>query len=79
MSNPKGQTVPKPPATRRRMSRHGSVLIETEPRQIPWDLVDRLLVPLIGCHAAAIVVSGVLTCSESARCPPLRCLCSSRF
>lgn len=61
MSTPKGQALPKPPATRRRMSRHGSVLIETEPRQIPWDLVDRLLVPLIGCHAAAIVVSGLFS------------------
>ncbi|EAT33535.1 AAEL014191-PA [Aedes aegypti] len=54
-----GSAIPKAPAVKRRMSRHGSVLIETTPRQIPWDLVDRLLVPIIGCHAAAIVCSGV--------------------
>ncbi|XP_053671468.1 D-beta-hydroxybutyrate dehydrogenase, mitochondrial [Anopheles nili] len=30
------------------------------PRQLPWDLIDRLLVPIICCHAAAILVSGVL-------------------
>ncbi|XP_062561930.1 D-beta-hydroxybutyrate dehydrogenase, mitochondrial [Armigeres subalbatus] len=54
-----GAAIPKAPAVKRRMSRHGSVLIETTPRQIPWDLIDRLLVPIIGCHAAAIVCSGV--------------------
>ncbi|XP_058459699.1 D-beta-hydroxybutyrate dehydrogenase, mitochondrial isoform X1 [Malaya genurostris] len=58
---PAKPTVPMQPAVRRRMSRHGSVLIETTPRQIPWDLIDRLLLPIIGCHAAAIIVSNVLS------------------
>uniref|UniRef100_A0A182J2M4 Uncharacterized protein n=1 Tax=Anopheles atroparvus TaxID=41427 RepID=A0A182J2M4_ANOAO len=50
----------KTPTVKRRMSRHGSVLIETAPRELPWDLIDRLLVPIICCHAAAILISGVL-------------------
>lgn len=58
-SNKQSGAIPKAPPVRRRMSRHGSVLIETTPRQIPWDLIDRLLVPIIGCHAAAIVCSAV--------------------
>ncbi|XP_055631365.1 D-beta-hydroxybutyrate dehydrogenase, mitochondrial [Toxorhynchites rutilus septentrionalis] len=61
MQNSNKQGSPKQPAVRRRMSRHGSVLIETTPRQIPWDLIDRLLVPIICCHAASIVVSGALS------------------
>ncbi|XP_055592649.1 D-beta-hydroxybutyrate dehydrogenase, mitochondrial [Uranotaenia lowii] len=60
MQNVRKVSIPKAPAVRRRMSRHGSVLIETAPRQIPWDLVDRLLLPIIGCHAASVVVSGLL-------------------
>ncbi|XP_055534981.1 D-beta-hydroxybutyrate dehydrogenase, mitochondrial [Wyeomyia smithii] len=61
MQNPPKSNVPMQPAVRRRMSRHGSVLIETAPRQIPWDLIDRLLMPIIACHAAAIIISSLLS------------------
>uniref|UniRef100_A0A182NSZ7 Uncharacterized protein n=1 Tax=Anopheles dirus TaxID=7168 RepID=A0A182NSZ7_9DIPT len=27
---------------------------------VPWDLIERLLVPVICCHAAAILISGAL-------------------
>lgn len=29
-------------------------------KEVPWDLFDRLFVPLLGCHAAATVLSFVL-------------------
>lgn len=29
-------------------------------KEIPWDLFDRLLLPLLGCHGAAILISGLL-------------------
>uniref|UniRef100_A0A182MRD9 Uncharacterized protein n=1 Tax=Anopheles culicifacies TaxID=139723 RepID=A0A182MRD9_9DIPT len=27
---------------------------------VPWDVIDRLVVPIICCHAAAILISGAL-------------------
>ncbi|XP_035786157.1 D-beta-hydroxybutyrate dehydrogenase, mitochondrial-like [Anopheles albimanus] len=59
-NQPNKRRESKTPAVKRRMSRHGSVLIETAPRELPWDLIDRLLVPIICCHAAAILISGTL-------------------
>lgn len=29
-------------------------------KEVPWDLFDRLILPLLGCHAAAILISGLL-------------------
>lgn len=29
-------------------------------REVPWDMVDRCLLPVIFCHAAAIILSTVL-------------------
>uniref|UniRef100_A0A1B0DI33 Uncharacterized protein n=2 Tax=Phlebotomus papatasi TaxID=29031 RepID=A0A1B0DI33_PHLPP len=30
------------------------------PKEVPWDLFDRLLIPLISCHGAAIILSTIL-------------------
>lgn len=29
-------------------------------QDLPWDILDRLLIPILCCHAAAIILSGIL-------------------
>jgi len=45
------------------LKRRGSCIGGTQPgapQEVPWDLLDRLLLPLLCCHAAAIILSGLL-------------------
>uniref|UniRef100_A0A7G3AFF8 Putative d-beta-hydroxybutyrate dehydrogenase n=1 Tax=Lutzomyia longipalpis TaxID=7200 RepID=A0A7G3AFF8_LUTLO len=45
-------------AKRRKSSLGGSQ--QQTPKEVPWDLFDRLLIPLISCHAVAIILSTIL-------------------
>lgn len=49
-------------ARRRSSARRGSILTPppTNRHEVPWDIFDRLLLPLLCCHAAAIMLSGLL-------------------
>lgn len=40
--------------------RRGSIMPGQTVQEVPWDLLDRLLLPLLCCHAAAIITSGFL-------------------
>ncbi|XP_077283595.1 D-beta-hydroxybutyrate dehydrogenase, mitochondrial [Arctopsyche grandis] len=46
----------------RRSSRRGSILLRSpnSPREVPWDIIDRCLTPLLFCHALAILLSTIL-------------------
>lgn len=44
---------------RRGSLRRGS-LVPASTQDIPWDILDRLLIPILCCHAAAIILSGAL-------------------
>lgn len=44
---------------RRGSLRRGS-LVPASTQDIPWDILDRLLIPILCCHAAAIILSGLL-------------------
>lgn len=44
---------------RRGSLRRGSTLPQTQV-DLPWDILDRLLLPILCCHAAAITISGLL-------------------
>jgi NAD(P)-dependent dehydrogenase (short-subunit alcohol dehydrogenase family) len=39
--------------------RRGSV-VQPISKEVPWDIFDRLLLPLLFCHSAAIIISGLL-------------------
>lgn len=45
---------------RRGSLRRGSLIPTTTSQDIPWDILDRLLIPILCCHAAAIILSGIL-------------------
>lgn len=50
-------------STKRRGSlkpRRGSIVPVQASKELPWDLFDRLLLPLLCCHAVAIIFSGLL-------------------
>lgn len=40
--------------------RRGSALPQNQAHDLPWDILDRLLLPILCCHAAAIILSGLL-------------------
>uniref|UniRef100_A0A336M7P3 CSON005882 protein n=1 Tax=Culicoides sonorensis TaxID=179676 RepID=A0A336M7P3_CULSO len=52
----------RPSLAKRRISLRRSSLIQAtrEQQEVPWDLFDRLLLPIICCQAAAIILSGIL-------------------
>lgn len=45
---------------RRSSLRRTSLVPASTSLDLPWDLLDRLLIPILCCHAAAIILSGVL-------------------
>lgn len=45
---------------RRGSLRRASLVPASTSTDLPWDILDRLLVPIICCHAAAIILSGIL-------------------
>lgn len=45
---------------RRGSLRRGSVLPQNQAHDLPWDILDRLLIPILCCHGAAIILSGLL-------------------
>lgn len=45
---------------RRGSLRRGSVLPQNQRADLPWDILDRLLLPILCCHGAAIIISGLL-------------------
>lgn len=45
---------------RRGSLRRTSLVPASTSLDLPWDILDRLLIPIICCHAAAIILSGVL-------------------
>lgn len=45
---------------RRSSLRRTSLVPASTSLDLPWDLLDRLLIPIICCHAAAIILSGAL-------------------
>ncbi|KAJ6650139.1 D-beta-hydroxybutyrate dehydrogenase, mitochondrial [Pseudolycoriella hygida] len=50
-------------STKRRGSlkpRRGSIVPAQSSKEMPWDLFDRLLLPLLCCHAVAIILSNLL-------------------
>ncbi|XP_037917044.1 D-beta-hydroxybutyrate dehydrogenase, mitochondrial isoform X2 [Hermetia illucens] len=48
-------------ASRRASLRRGSVsVLPQKSHEIPWDILERLLMPLLFCHAAAIIISTAL-------------------
>lgn len=52
----------RPSLAKRRISLRRSSLIQAtrEQQEVPWDLFDRLLLPIICCQATAIILSGTL-------------------
>lgn len=45
---------------RRSSVRRASLVPASTSLDLPWDILDRLLIPILCCHAAAIILSGVL-------------------
>lgn len=45
---------------RRNSLRRTSLVPSSTSLDLPWDILDRLLLPLIFCHAAAIILSSIL-------------------
>jgi len=45
---------------RRGSMRRTSLVPASTSLDLPWDILDRLLIPILCCHAAAIILSGVL-------------------
>lgn len=45
---------------RRGSLRRSSLVPVSNGQDLPWDILDRLLIPIICCHAAAIILSGIL-------------------
>lgn len=45
---------------RRGSLRRTSLVPASNGQDLPWDILDRLLIPIICCHAAAIILSGIL-------------------
>lgn len=45
---------------RRGSLRRGSALPQNQAHDLPWDILDRLLLPILCCHGAAIILSGLL-------------------
>lgn len=45
---------------RRGSVRRASLVPASTSLDLPWDILDRLLIPILCCHAAAIILSGVL-------------------
>lgn len=45
---------------RRSSLRRTSLVPASTSLDLPWDLLDRLLIPILCCHAAAIILSGIL-------------------
>jgi hypothetical protein len=43
--------------------RRGSV-VQSISKEVPWDIFDRLFLPLVYCHALAIIFSGVIQLFE---------------
>lgn len=46
----------------RRSSRRGSIMLRSpnQTKEVPWDIIDRCLTPLLFCHALAILLSTIL-------------------
>lgn len=45
---------------RRGSVRRASLVPASTSLDLPWDILDRLLIPILCCHAAAIILSGLL-------------------
>lgn len=45
---------------RRGSLRRTSLVPASNGQDLPWDILDRLLIPIICCHATAIILSGIL-------------------
>lgn len=45
---------------RRSSLRRTSLVPASTSLDLPWDILDRLLLPILCCHAAAIILSGIL-------------------
>lgn len=45
---------------RRSSLRRTSLVPASTSLDLPWDILDRLLIPMLCCHAAAIILSGLL-------------------
>uniref|UniRef100_A0A1A9UVL2 Uncharacterized protein n=1 Tax=Glossina austeni TaxID=7395 RepID=A0A1A9UVL2_GLOAU len=48
-------------ASRRASLRRGSIsILPQKSAEIPWDILERLFMPFLFCHAAAIIISTLL-------------------
>lgn len=45
---------------RRGSVRRTSLVPSSTSLDLPWDILDRLLIPILCCHGAAIILSGIL-------------------